>query len=129
MDGVSFSISWPDNTFLAEFAGQITAEEIEVVNHAFSGDERLDTVRYSIWDFSGASSLEMPPYEIEYAAAFDKGVSVGRKNLRGALIASNDEVKDCIEKYLAIADALDVNWDTRHFDNIQAAKDWLEGHP
>lgn len=124
---MSYAISWPENTFLAEFVGNITAREIEAVNHAFSGDARMDDVRYSIWDFSRASSIEMPEHEIEEAAAFDKGVSVVRKTLRGALIASNDPVRERLEKYLAIAASLDVRWDTRLFNDIQTAKDWLEG--
>lgn len=124
---MSYSISWSGNTFLAEFAGKITPNEIEAVNDLFSGDERLEMIRYSIWDFSRASSIEMPDYEIEYAAAFDKGVTTVRKDLRGALIANNDQVREQLEKYLAMADELSVNWDTRLFDNLQTAKAWLEG--
>ena len=48
---MSYSVSWPENTFLAVFVGTITADEIEAVNHAFSGDERMETIRYSIWTF------------------------------------------------------------------------------
>ena len=125
---MSYSISWPDNTFLAEFVGTITADQIEAVNHAFSGDERMDSIRYSIWDFSRADAIDMPEDDIEYAAAFDKGVSVVRPTLRGALIVSNDHVRKPIEAYLAVADDLDVNWDTRIFDSMSAAKHWLDGH-
>lgn len=71
-----YVISWPQTTFLAEFEGTVTADEIEAVNHAFSGDERMEKFRYSVWDFSLASSVDMPEHEIEYAAAFDKGVSI-----------------------------------------------------
>ena len=123
---MSYAISWPENTFLAKFVGKITAREIEAVNYAFSGDARMEHVRYSIWDFSRASSIEMPEQEIEDAAAFDKGVSAVRKTLRGALIASNNQVKARLEEYLAIASNLDVHWDTRLFDDIQTARGWLE---
>ena len=125
---MTYAISWPENTFLAEFSGVVTADEIEAVNHAFSGDERMDTVRYSIWDVSYAVSIDIPEHEIEYAAAFDKGVSAVRKALRGALIASNSQVKERLKDYLAIAEDLSVNWDTRLFDNMESAKGWLDGH-
>ena len=123
-----YAITWTENTFLAEFVGTITARDIEAVNHVFSGDARMDDVRYSIWDFSHASSIEIPEHEIEEAAAFDKGVSIVRQTLRGALIASNDQVKGCLEKYLAMASNLDVHWDTRLFDDIETARGWLEKH-
>ncbi len=121
-----FVVSWPDRTFLARFEGIVTANEIEAVNHLFSGDERLDRVRYSIWDFSSASSVEVPEQEIEYAAAFDKGVSNVKAQLKGALIAACDPVKAKLEAYLSIAKDLDVGWDTRLFDTMDAARAWLE---
>ncbi len=124
---MSFAISWPENTFLAEFSGVVTADEIEAVNNAFSGDGRMDTIRYSIWDFSRAASIEMPEQEIEYAAAFDKGVTAVRKTLRGALIANNPQVKERLNVYLAIAEDLGVDWDTRLFDTMESAEAWLEG--
>ncbi len=122
-----YKTSWPQNTFLAELSGRITAKEIEAVNHAFSGDARVESVRYSIWDFSQVESIDMPVHEIENAAAFDKGVTYVRRTLKGALIVTNDHVRVQIEMYLAIADDLEVNWDTRIFDNIEVARDWLEG--
>ncbi len=122
-----YSISWPDNTFLAQFSGRITAKEVDEVNHAFSGDMRMEVVRFSMWDFSGATSVDMPLDDIEDAAAFDKGVTYTRSSLRGALIVANDQVRDAVEKYLAVADDLQVNWDTRVFDNIETARIWLDG--
>jgi hypothetical protein len=59
-----FAITWPDNTFRVDFEGTITEREIEAVNNAFAGDYRMETVRYSIWDFSRASSIDMPDHEV-----------------------------------------------------------------
>ena len=123
---MTYVISWPNDSFLVEFSGKVTAAEIEAVNHAFSGDERIESIRYALWDFSHASAIDMPDAEIEYAAAFDKGVTYVRPHLRGALVVSNDQVRAQLEKYLAFADDLDVDWDTRIFDTIGSARDWLE---
>src|SRR5512133_814386 len=108
---MSYRISWPDNTFLAEFSGRISALEVESVNHAFSGDARRDNVRYQIWDLSRVTSYEVPEHEIVYAAAFDKGVTAVRSNLRGAMVASDEQIRERIEKYLAVAKELDIGWD------------------
>lgn len=121
-----YTFSWPENTFLATFSGRVTAEDIERVNHAFSGDARMESVRYSIWDFSLAESIQMPVSEIENAAAFDKGATYARHNLRGALICTNEAVKQKLEMYLDIANDLEVNWDTRIFESIQSARCWLD---
>ena len=124
-----YVLSWPDETFLAEFAGLVTAREIEAVNHAFSGDARMDYVRYSVWDFSRVTSIEIPDHEVVYAAAFDKGVTSVRNTLRGALIASDPNVRRRLQDYLAAAERLTVEWDTRLFYDMRSAIDWLEGNP
>ncbi len=89
----------------------------------------MESVRYSIWDLSRASSIDMHDHEIEEAAAFDKGTSYVRRTLRGALIVSSDHVRARVEKYMAYAGDLDVNWDTRIFDKMETARSWLEGRP
>ena len=122
-----YAISWHNNSFLAEFSGTVTADEIEAVNNAFSGDARMESIRYSIWDFSNAEAIDMPDHEIEYAAAFDKGVAYVRPALKGALIVADNQIRTQIEKYLKLADDLAVNWDTRIFDKMETAKHWLEG--
>lgn len=122
-----YHISWPNNTFLARFSGTVSADEIEAVNHAFSGDARMESIRYSMWDFSHAEAIDMTDEAIEYAAAFDKGVAYIRRKLKGALIVSNAQVRAQLEKYLAVADDLLVDWDTRIFDDPETAISWLEG--
>lgn len=126
---MAYVISWPDDTFLARFAGRVTADEIEAVNHVFSGDARMESVRYSIWDFSLADIVDMPVQEIENAAAFDKGVTYVRKHLRGALIVRNTHIRAQLESYLAVANELEVKWDTRIFETIEQARNWLEDRP
>ncbi len=122
-----YTVSWPANTFLAEFTGIVTAAEVEAVNLAFGGDARMETVRYSIWDFSGASAIDMPRMELEDAAAFDKGVSEVRPVLKGALVATCDAIRRAIDTYLVTAGELGVGWDTRVFGSLAAARAWLEG--
>jgi hypothetical protein len=126
MHRMPYKYSWPDNTFLAEFSGTTTAREIAAVNHAFSGDPRIDSVRYSVWDFSQVTMIDMSRNEIEEAAAFDKGLTYTKRHLKGALIAVNDQVRTQIETYMAAAQSLDVSWDTRIFDKLEVARAWLE---
>jgi hypothetical protein len=75
-----------------------------------------------------ATAVDMPGDEVVYAAAFDKGVTAVRKSMRGALIASNTDVRRCIEEYLAAAADLSIDWDTRLFHDMAAARAWLDDH-
>ncbi len=67
----------------------------------------------------------MPLTDIEDAAAIDIGAAVVRPSLMGAIIVREGHVKELVEKYLAITRETDHSWDTRIFDNLDAAKKWL----
>jgi len=64
--------------------------------------------------------------EIEYAAAIDKGASLGKPTLKGAIVVPDGHVRKMVENYLSISNDLDSSWDTRLFDNIAIARRWLE---
>ena len=122
---MAFRTSWEGNRFFAEFSGDVPATEISAVNHEFTGDSRFDSVRSAIWDMSRISQLTMPRNDIEYAAAIDIGAAVVRPSLMGAIIVREGHVKELVEEYLAVTRETDHSWDTRIFDNLNAAEKWL----
>lgn len=121
-----YRTNWLNDRFTAEFFGEVSATEIHAVNALFCGDARFDTVRSSIWDMTGISNLDIGLSAVEDAAAFDKGASLSKPRLKGAIVVLAGHVRDQVEQYLSIAGELDVGWDTRVFDNIEAAKNWLD---
>ena len=74
---------------------------------------------------SRISQLTMPRNDIEYAAAIDIGAAVVRPSLMGAIIVREGHVKELVEEYLAVTRETDHSWDTRIFDNLNAAEKWL----
>jgi hypothetical protein len=122
-----YTTLWNPDNFFVEFSDEVTSAEIDAVNALFCGDERFDTVRYALWDMSHIAKLVMSESEIEYAAATDKGASVVKPRLRGAIVVPPaGPVREAVEKYLAIANELDTGWDTRLFDTVKDARQWLE---
>ncbi|MGB4065097.1 MAG: hypothetical protein WBK19_14830 [Azonexus sp.] len=119
-------INWTNCNFEAEFFGEVSAAEIDVVNMVFCGDDRFDMVRTSIWDMSRITKLTMELSEIEYAAAIDKGASKSKASLKGAIVVPGGHVRQLVESYLSISNELDNEWDTRLFDNIESARKWIE---
>ncbi len=118
-------IRWEDEGFFAEFSGEVSSWEIDAVNEAFTGDPRFDTVRFALWDMSGIVRLTISDGEIETAAATDKGASIIRRSLRGAIVVPAGHVRERVEHYLAVSGDLENTWDTRLFDDIESALRWL----
>lgn len=118
--------NWENNSFYAEFSGEVSGSEIDAVNFEFLGDARFETIRYALWDMSRISKLTTSETEIEYAAAIDKGASIVRPHLRGAIVVPEaGQVREIVEHYLAVSAQVDSSWDTRLFTNAEAAHKWL----
>lgn len=121
-----YRTNWDNNSFYAEFSGEVLEAEIDEVNVEFLGDARFETVRYSLWDMSHITKLTIADSKIDYAAAIDKGASITRPVLRGAIVVPEaGHVRESVERYLEISAQIDTSWDTRLFTDAAAARKWL----
>lgn len=116
---------WEDQGFFAEFSGEVSSWEIEAVNEEFTGNPSFDTVRFALWDMSRITRLTISDGEVETAAATDKGASIIRRSLRGAIVVPEGHVRERVEHYLSVSSDLENSWDTRLFDDIGSALRWL----
>ncbi|MBK9018978.1 MAG: hypothetical protein IPL72_02845 [Sulfuritalea sp.] len=82
-------------------------------------------MRFALWDMSRIVRLNIGDEEIETAAATDKGASIIRSSLRGAIVVPDGHVRERVEHYLSVSGDLENIWDTRLFDNIESALRWL----
>lgn len=116
---------WEEDAFIAEFWGEVSAWEIEAVNDEFNGSPKFDTARFALWDMSRAERLVVTEVDVESAAAIDKGASMIRRDLRGAIVVPAGQVRELVEQYLAVSRELESSWDTRLFDDTASARRWL----
>lgn len=116
---------WEGEGFIAEFSGEVLAWEIEAVNNEFTGNSRFDEVRYSLWDMSRITRLDMTGADVDDAAATDKGASMIKHVLRGAIVVPEGQVRDLVDRYLLVSGELENSWDTRLFGDVEAARRWL----
>ena len=121
-----YQTRWENEGFFADFSGEVSSREIEAVNNEFTGSPDFDTVRFALWDMSCVERLVVTEADIETAAATDKGASVVRRTLRGAIVVPEGRVREIVEQYLAVSSELENTWDTRLFDDIDSARRWLE---
>lgn len=122
---MAHEIDWDNRRFTAKFTGHVTGADIEQVNAIFSGDSRFETVQNALWDMTGVTGLNLPDLDLEMAVAMDKGASQVRPMLKGAMVATHPEVCAQIEKYLALSREVENDWDTRLFNDLKSANDWL----
>jgi hypothetical protein len=86
------------------------------------GDQRFDSLRYVINDFSGCISLNVMPSVVEEIAAIDHAAASMNRNIRIAIVATLPEVLAVANAYKS--DPLHV-YPTRIFGTMTEARTWL----
>ncbi len=122
---MAYQTRWDNDSFFAEFSGEVPSREIETVNAEFTGDPRFDTVHCAVWDMTGIIRLTMSAADVETAAATDWGASAIRRHLRGAIVVPEGHVRELVEQYLVLSGGLENPWETRLFGDIDSARRWL----
>lgn len=120
-----FTKEWEESGFLAQFTDPTDFGEVQQANLQFFSDERSDSCRYAIFDFSGVSSLHISASDLEGIAASDLGASFSIKRLKVALIAESGSVRKLCEKYISIKRENKSPWVYVIFDDLDSARIWI----
>jgi len=88
-----YTTKWEDNIFHATFSGKINALEINGFHESFHADEKFDTCRYAILDFSQVGELNLPIDEIVEISGMDYSSSITNKRLTVLFVIDDEEIE------------------------------------
>ena len=118
-----YTTIWKDKGVCWTFHGTVTGKEILQCDLDIYGDERFDCLRYQIADFSGAEGFELNEFEVKKIAYLDKAAAATNPEIKVAIVAPQDFIREMSNLYAKYAD--DSPWETRIFDTVDQAKQWL----
>ena len=98
---------------------------MEEANAEAYADYRFDHIKYFICDFTDAEDLALQESDIEYSAATDRGAAHTNRDIKGALVASDQHICEVIDSYITTSSALESSWDLKRFPNMDEAREWL----
>jgi|GEM_PF-1595191 len=108
-----------------KFSGVVTSDEIERSEAEFNADPSFDELKYFIWDASDIETLSLPNELVEFFAATDAVSSIS-SSLKGAFVATNNEVINKVNHYINLSEKFNTNWKLKLFDSNENARNWIE---
>lgn len=120
---------WENHTFHTRFWGNVTLEEMEAKNIAFTSDPRCERCRYQILDCTEVESFISTREEIVQIASNDIGMGYYLKQLSVVLISSDAEIRNTYRKYISTCLQTNLRWHFHICDTLEKANQWIEQQP
>ena len=115
-------IFWEEYGLIRKASGELTLAELEKHFDELSNDVRVETLHYSISDFSDCVSVAFTADELEKIAAMGHKEVIRRvKGFRAAYVVTAPEVRGVIVNYLQQDP---VRWPSKIFATIEEAREW-----
>ena len=121
---MKYGIKWIANNAILSFEGDITFDDLDQANNEIYGDPRLDLMKYTIFDFRGAESIDINYDEMKVISTLDKGISKWNRNLKIAIIVddNNSNNKEKVLNYIQLME--DNDWKIGYFIELEKAVEW-----
>ena len=121
---MSYTTEWQQHGVYWRYLGCVNGAELIKSNLEIYGDERFDAMKFQIVDMTGVSEFKVTRDEILKIAAYDKAAALSNPWVKVAIITKTTSIKNLSELYEAAN--IESPWETRVFDSIDAALQWID---
>ena len=117
--------NWEPEGLVYTAIGVISAEEIGAINFDFLNVPEGVTPRYQLIDATKAERFELDKMDLVNISADDLSVSRKYPDVKVAMVAKKQKIKEVFMEYMKISWAINTSWEIRIFDSLEAAREWL----
>jgi hypothetical protein len=118
-------IIWEEKGVISHYRGLFSPElHVEGLGKLF-GDSRIDDINYIIGDYLEVSRVLLTAVNIDYPVAMTTGASSYLKDIKVALVATDQKIIKLCEHFIKLSSQVNPTWETRLFGGIQSARDWV----
>lgn len=121
---MSYDITWNEDGTILCFKGITTIHHINEANEKLYADPRFDGHKYQVWDLSRADFSPISTDDIEEPAATDMGATFSNPNMKVAIIADDNHVKNISYHYIDLSKTLNSTWSFLVCDTFEEAMKW-----
>lgn len=121
---MAYTTDWEAHGVHWHYWDVVTGDELIRSNLDIYGDERFDSMKYQLVDLSQVSSFKVTRDEMLKIAAYDRAASLSNPRVKVAVVARINAIKSLTELY--DAENLRSPWETRVFETLQQARDWID---
>jgi hypothetical protein len=119
---LGYELHWEGRGVVKRYFGQVSGEELLAPVVATEADERFDMLRFVINDFLEAKSVVFTQADIDTIAAHDMGAAATNPYIKVAVVATQPEVIDLVQRYMQAAVRA---YPTSIFSTMAEARAWV----
>ena len=123
---MAYHIIWKKEGAILTFSGGLSIEEINKANGILHGDPRIESHKYTIWDFSGASLSSITEDEIDQPAATDSAAASYVNKMKVMLVVQEAHATKVCNRYIETAKQFISNWEFAIFNSMVGATMWID---
>lgn len=116
--------AWEPNGLHMLYTGELEGDEILPHVLKLAGDTRIDSVKYTIGDFSGAKTINADYMHVEALVAYNAALAKTNPSIQNPTVApSNEFGQTLVSLYVLLTE--DMPWGTEWFYSEHEARHWI----
>ena len=121
---MTINIKWEGKGIYWKASGIVTAEDIFETDKEINADPRYDDVRYQVIDLLDVTDMNVKVHEVTQIASFDKASQLSNPRIKIAIISTDETTQSLASLYSA--ESLNSPWETRIFNTLKDALEWVQ---
>ncbi len=119
-------IIWEEKGVISSYTGLFSPEtHIEGLGQLF-GDKRIDNISYIIGDYTGVNGELLTEIHVEYPVAVATGAAMYVKNIKLALVATDDKIINLCVHFIELSTQINPTWEMKMFEDLKTARKWID---
>lgn len=115
-------LTWEQHGLYRRFTDPVTSALLVRIKEENIGDERFDTLHYTICDFSGVSDFSSRSEDLAYLCALDKATALYRPGICIASVAPDERIASVMR---SLRDSGVSPYPRGVFRSVEQARAWI----
>lgn len=121
---MTFNITWGKIVVNVKFKGIVTAQDLIDANNYLISNSEFENIHNQIFDFTEITGFFISKGDIEMIAAMDKAQAEWNKEMKVAVVSTDEQVLEINKKYRKILEG--SGWEIKDFNSLKEAQKWIK---
>lgn len=121
---MTFNIKWGKKVVYVKFRGIVTAQDLIDANNYLISNSEFENIHNQIFDFDEITGFFISKGDIEMIAAMDKAQAEWNKEMKVAVVTTDEQVIEINKKYKKILEG--SGWEIKDFKTLKEAQEWIK---
>ena len=116
---MNYKLEWEGSNPIVSIEGILNFERMNAADEAIYGDQRLDTMKYQLWDLRKITQVDLLKEEITIVGVLDRSASCWNNDVKVISVTDNKKIIELTETYNEQLES--TNWKAYIFSDMDEA--------